>query len=199
MPTFKKFVRICALHSGQLLSMESISKNLGISAPTVKQWLSVLESSFLIHFLQPDTNNLGHSLVKTPKLYFTDTGLLCHLLGIDSPEELILSKYRGAVVETFAVSELTKKRTNQGKSPNLAFFRDSSGLEMDIVADWKHSFSVEVKSSIEAERKLSAGARKYLALRGDANFKSKVFYLGDLTCEINGIQYVGWKDWGKGE
>ena len=199
LPTFKKFVRICALHSGQLLSMESIAKNLGISAPTVKQWLSVLESSFLIHFLQPDTNNLGRSLVKTPKLYFTDTGLLCHLLGIDSPEELILSKYRGAVVETFAVSELTKKRTNQVKSPNLAFYRDSSGLEMDIIADWKHSFSVEVKSSIDAERKLSAGARKYHALRGDANFKSKVFYLGDLTCEINGIQYVGWKDWGKGE
>lgn len=199
LPTFKKFIRICALHSGQLLSMESIAKNLGVSAPTVKQWLSVLESSFLIHFLQPDTNNLGRSLVKTPKLYFTDTGLLCHLLGIDSPEELILSQYRGAVVETFAVAELTKKRTNQGKSPNLTFFRDSSGLEMDIVADWKHSFSVEVKSTSEAERKLSAGVKKYLALRGDENFTSKVFYLGDLTCKINGIQYVGWKDWGKDE
>ena len=158
-----------------------------------------MESSFLIHFLQPDTNNLGRSLVKTPKLYFTDTGLLCHLLGIDSPEELILSQYRGAVVETFAVAELTKKRTNQGKSPNLAFFRDASGLEMDIVADWKHSFSVEVKSTSEAERKLSAGVRKYLALRGDENFKSKIFYLGDLTCNINGIRYVGWKDWGKEE
>lgn len=199
LPTFKKFIRICALHSGQLLSMESIAKNLGVSAPTVKQWLSVLESSFLIHFLQPDTNNLGRSLVKTPKLYFTDTGLLCHLLGIDSPEELILSQYRGVVVETFAVAELTKKRTNQGKSPNLAFFRDAGGLEMDIVADWKHSFSVEVKSTSEAERKLSAGVRKYLALRGDENFKSKIFYLGDLTCNINGIRYVGWKDWGKEE
>lgn len=138
-------------------------------------------------------------MVKTPKLYFTDTGLLCHLLGISSPEELILSKYRGVVVETFAVAELAKKRTNQGKSPNLAFYRDSSGLEMDVVVDWKHSFSVEVKSTSEPERKLAAGAKKYLALRGDENFKCKVFYLGDLTCEINGIQYVGWKDWGKGE
>ena len=120
--TFKKFVRICALHSGQKLSMESMAKNLGVSAPTVKQWLSVLEASFLIHFLRPDTNNLGRSLVKTPKLYFTDTGLLCHLLGISSPEELILSKYRGVVVETFAVAELAKKRTNQGKSPGSVKF-----------------------------------------------------------------------------
>ncbi|MBQ6029240.1 MAG: ATP-binding protein, partial [Treponema sp.] len=117
--TFKKFIQICAIYSGKLLSMESISKNLGVSAPTVKQWLSILESSFIIHLLEPDSNNLGRSIVKTPKLYFTDTGLLCHLLRLESKEELLLSPHKGAVVETFAVAELLKSRFNNGKKSEL--------------------------------------------------------------------------------
>ena len=80
--TFRKFIQMCALYSGQILSMDSFSRNLGVSAPTIKQWLSILESSFIIHFLEPDLNNLGRALVKTPKMYFVDTGLLCYLLRI---------------------------------------------------------------------------------------------------------------------
>lgn len=195
--TFKKFIQTCALHSGQMLSMDGIARNLGISAPTVRQWLSILESSYIIHFLEPDFNNLGKSLVKTPKLYFTDTGLLCHLLRIESAEELILSRYKGGIVETFAVSELLKKRFNQGKKGNLTYFRDLKGFEVDLVADWKHTFAIEIKSSAESEEKLSANIRKYLSLRNEDSCNGAVFYLGDITCNINGIRYVGWKDWGQ--
>lgn len=195
--TFKKFIQTCALHSGQMLSMDGIARNLGISAPTVRQWLSILESSYIIHFLEPDFNNLGKSLVKTPKLYFTDTGLLCHLLRIESAEELILSRYKGGIVETFAVSELLKKRFNQGKKGNLTYFRDLKGFEVDLVADWKHTFAIEIKSSAESEEKLSANIRKYLSLRDEDSCNGAVFYLGDITCNINGIRYVGWKDWGQ--
>lgn len=193
--TFKKFIQICALYSGQLLSMESISKNLGVSAPTVKQWLSILESSFIIHLLEPDLNNLGRSIVKTPKLYFTDTGLLCHLLRLNSKEELLLSPHKGAVVESFAVAELLKSRYNIGKKPELSFFRDSKGFEVDTIADWKHTYAIEIKSNSDTEQKLSANTRKYVSLRSDTKCQGAVFYLGDITCTINGIKYMSWHDW----
>ena len=194
--TFRKFIQMCALYSGQIISMDSFSRNLGVSAPTIKQWLSILESSFIIHFLEPDLNNLGRALVKTPKMYFVDTGLLCYLLRINSPEELILSPHKGAIVETYAISELLKLRTNQAKKANLSYFRDNKGFEVDTIADWNHTFAIEIKSSSESTQKLSANTQKYLTLRNDTNAKGAVFYLGDLTCKINQIDYVSWKDWG---
>ena len=193
--TFKKFVQLCALHSGQLLSMNSIALDAGVSVPTIKSWLSILETSSIIHFLPPDTNNLGTSLVKTPKLYFVDSGLLCRLLRLETKEDLLLSRYKGAVVETFAVAELLKSRLNRGRSPDLAYYRDKNKLEVDVIADWKHPVAIEIKSSVSPETKQSAGARKYLALRGDASAQSAVFYLGDLRMKIGGVEYVGWKDW----
>ena len=193
---FKKFIQICAVYSGQMLSMDSISKNLGVSAPTVKLWLSILESSYIIHFLEPDFNNLGKSIVKTPKMYFIDTGLLCYLLRINSMGDLILSPHKGAIVETYAISELMKQRTNLGKKPNLSYFRDLKGFEVDTIADWKHTFAIEIKSNSATEQKLSANTRKYLSLRNDENAKGAIFYLGDITCKVNNITYVSWKDWG---
>ena len=190
--TFKKFIQICALRSGQLLSMDSIARDVGVSAPTIKSWLSILETSFIIHFLEPDTNNLGKNIVKTPKLYFVDSGLLCHLLRLESKEELLLSRYKGAVVETFAIAELLKQRLNQGKKANLTFFRDDRGFEVDTIADWKHTFAIEIKSTNAPEHKLAANTKKYLEIRQDANARNAVFYLGD----INGTSYVSWKDWG---
>lgn len=192
---FRRFIQICAVYSGQMLSMDGIARETGVSAPTVKSWLSVLETSFIIHFLEPDTNNLGKSLVKTPKLYFTDSGLLCHLLRLESKEDLLLSQYKGAVVETFAVSELIKTRLNQGKKPNLTFYRDKSGFEVDTIADWNRTFAIEIKSSGEPESKLSANTRKYVDLRRDQHTGGAVFYLGDVSVNINGTYYVSWKDW----
>lgn len=197
LPTFRKFIQVCAVHSGQLLSMDSISRDVGVSAATIKSWLSILEGSYLIHFLQADMNNLGRSLLKTPKLYFVDTGLLCHLLRLESKEELLLNRMKGAVVETFAVSEMLKSRTNMGKRGNLTYFRDRKGFEVDIIADWKRTCAIEVKSNSGTEGKLSANVRKYLGLKGDPDTKGAVFYLGDNTITINGIDYVSWRDWGR--
>lgn len=194
---FKKFIQICALHSGQMLSMDSIARDVGVTAPTIKSWLSILVRSYIIHFLEPDSNNLGRALVKSPKLYFVDTGLLCHLLRIESKEELLLSEKKGAVVETFAVSELLKQRTNAGRKGNLTYFRDRTGFEVDTIADWKHSFAIEIKSTAESEAKASRNLKKYLELKGDNDTRGAVFYLGDLTMNSNGIDYIGWRDWGK--
>ena len=192
---FRKFVQICAIHSGQMLSMDGIARDVGISAPTVKNWLSMLEASFIIHFLEPSTNNLGKSIVKTPKLYFVDSGLMCHLLRLSSKEELILSRYKGAAVETFAVSEMLKYRLNQAKKPNLTFFRDSKGFEVDTIADWNNTFAIEIKSSIVPEAKLSANTKKYLELLDDETARNVVFYLSDMSMNIDGTAYLSWRDW----
>lgn len=192
--SFKKLIQLCATMSGQTLSMSSLSNGLGISIPTVKSWLSILEASSIIHLLEPETNNMGKALVKTPKLYFIDSGLLCHLLRLESKEELILSKSKGAVIETLAVSELLKSRLNQGKSPNLTFYRDRNGLEVDIIADWKQDFAIEVKSDSGFEKRHASGVRKYLAQKQDVT-KGAVFYLGDTEYNVDGISYVPWKKW----
>ncbi len=123
--------------------------------------------------------------------------MLCHLLRIGSREELILNAGKGAVIETLAVSEMLKNRLNRGKKADLTFFRDKKGFEVDTIADWKHTFAIEVKSSGGAEGKLSANIRKYLEARGEADARGAVFYLGDVSAPINDIDYVGWKDWGE--
>ena len=194
--SFRKFLQLCAVYSGQMVNMDSMSRDIGVSAQTIKSWLSVLESSYIIHFLQPETKNLGRSIVKTPKLYFVDPGLMCHLLRIEDKSQLLLSRYKGAVVETMAVAELLKYRYNQGKKPYLTFFRDKNGFEVDTIADWKKTFAIEVKSDSATEKNLSKNVRTYVEARND-DTTGKVFYLGDLTCKINGIEYVSWKDWGK--
>ncbi|MBR4720066.1 MAG: ATP-binding protein [Lachnospiraceae bacterium] len=193
--TFRKFVQICALYSGQILNYESISRSIGVSAVTIKNWCSILEASFIIHLIEPDCNNLGKKIIKTPKLYFVDPGLMCHLLRIESKEELLLSDHKGAVVETMAVAEILKNRYNQARKPNITYFRDKNGFEVDIIADWKKSFAIEVKSKGDLDKKSSANVRKYVDIRQDTT-KGKVFYLGEISCDINDITYVSWKDWG---
>lgn len=193
---FRKLIQVCATLSGQMVNFDGLSRSIGVSAVTIKSWLSILEASYIIHFMEPDSNNLGKSIVKTPKMYFVDPGLMCYLIRIDSKEELLLSDYKGAAVETMAVSELLKKQLNEGKKSNLTYFRDKNGFEIDVVADWKHTFAIEIKSSSFTEKKMSANVKKYVELRGKET-KGKVYYLGDITCDINGVQYVSWKDWGK--
>ena len=194
--SFRKLLQVSASRSGQMVNYDGISRSIGVSAVTVKAWLSILEASYIIHFLEPDSNNLGKSMVKTPKLYFIDPGLMCYLLRLESKEDLLLDDHKGAAVETMAVSELLKKRFNAGKKANLTFFRDRTGFEVDTIADWKHTYAIEVKSCSDTEKKMSSHVKKYLELRSD-NTKGQIFYLGDLTCIVNGIQYVSWKDWGK--
>ena len=103
--------------------------------------------------------------------------------------------HKGAVVETVAVSELLKKRFNDAKKANLTYYRDKNGFEVDVIADWKKSFAIEVKSRSDLEKKLSNSVRKYVGLRTDS-VQGSVFYLGDVSCEINGIRYISWKEWG---
>lgn len=106
----------------------------------------------------------------------------------------MLNSHKGNIVETVAVSELTKSKFNEARKSNITFFRDKNGFEVDIIADWSHTFAIDVKSNNEPLNKLSNHVKRYTKLRGDET-KAKVFYLGGLTCTINDIQYISWKDW----
>ena len=192
---FRKLLQICAFRCGEMVNYDDISRNIGVSAVTVKSWLSILEASYIIHFLEPNSSNLGKSIVKTPKLYFVDSGLMCYLLRMETKEDLLLDDHKGAAVETMAVSELLKSRWNTGKKANLTFYRDKNGFEVDTIADWKKSYAIEVKSSSDPEKKMSSSIRKYVNLRSDGT-TGQVYYLGDLTGEVDGVKYVSWRDWG---
>ena len=146
--TFQRFVRLCAARTGTLLNLVSLATDAGISHTTARQWLSVLESSELVFLLQPYHRNFGKRLVKTPKLYFTDTGLAAWLLGIRDPQLLDIHPLRGPLFETWVVGEFRKFRLNQGLPADLYFWRDNNGLEADLVFETNAGLQcVEIKSS----------------------------------------------------
>ncbi len=130
---FNRFLRLCATRTGQLLSMNGIATDTGTSVPTIRNWLSVLEASGIVALVSPYYRNLGKRLVKTPKLYFTDTGLACFLLGFSSPAGLANSSQLGAFFETFVYGQLLRWHTNRGRSGEIYFYRDQYGHEVDFV------------------------------------------------------------------
>lgn len=133
--------------SGQVLNAAALGADAGISAQTARQWLSVLEASYLVKLLPPYYNNFGKRMVKAPKLYFLDTGLLCYLLGIHSPQALHTHAARCAVFETWVLSELLKRSHNKGQSPQLYYWRPLAEREIDVVQDTAQGLTLlEVKS-----------------------------------------------------
>ena len=122
---FQRFLLMCASRVGTLLNLSALSSDCGISQPTARSWLGVLEASYVVRLLQPFHQNLGKRLVKTPKLYFLDTGLLCHLLRIDSPLTLATHAMRGAIFESWVVGETIKHRWNRGLDAAIYFWRDN--------------------------------------------------------------------------
>ncbi|HEX5054434.1 MAG TPA: ATP-binding protein [Planctomycetota bacterium] len=131
--TFRRFVALVATRCGQVVNRTDLAAPLGVSVPTISQWLSVLELTGQIVLVPPYFDNFGKRLVKSPKLYFSDTGLLCHLLGIDSIALLEKSSFLGAVFESFVASELVKAQIGRGVRRELYWFRDHQGLEVDFV------------------------------------------------------------------
>jgi predicted AAA+ superfamily ATPase len=131
--TFRRFLRLLATRHGQMLNKTDLAAPLGISVPTLTQWLNVLELSGIIHRVPPFYRNAGKRLVKTPKIYFADSGLLCHLLGIKTAADLRSSPFAGAVFEGFVISEVCKAQLAAGKEAEVYYFRDEQGLEVDLV------------------------------------------------------------------
>ena len=145
--SFQRFVRLCAGRAGQLLNLSSLGADAGVTHVTARQWLTLLEASYVVFLLQPHHANIRKRLVRSPKLYFHDVGLAAHLLGIEHAGQLVTHPLRGSLFENMVVVEALKHRFNRGRSSNLSFFRDRRGLECDLLCRSGDSFAaVEIKS-----------------------------------------------------
>jgi predicted AAA+ superfamily ATPase len=152
---FERFVRACAIRSGQLLNLTELARDVGIAGSTARDWVSVLEASNQILLLEPYFANVGKRLVKTPKLYFRDSGLLCFLLGLESPAAMESSASIGAIWESYVVEQIVKARAACGSAAELFFWRDAHGTEVDLAIEHEGRVRlVEVKyaESVEPAR-----------------------------------------------
>jgi len=161
---FQSFIRTLAARSGQLLNLSDIARDLGISFSTAKQWLSVLEASFLVIILRPYFVNVGKRLVKSPKIYFTDTGTLCYLTGLKDSEHAASGPMSGAIFETAVVIEIYKRILHRGQMPRLYFWRTSSGTEVDVLIDeGNRLIPIEIKQSATPRPRMASSIRSIMS------------------------------------
>ena len=146
---FERLLGLCAVRNSEMLNLQSLSRDCGVAVNTIREWLSVLEASFLVSRLQPYSGNLGTRLTKTPKLYLRDTGLACSLAGIEDPADLDLSSLRGPMLETAVIEEVSKAYYSRGRRPKLYYYRDSAKREIDLLIERGVSLAwgIEVKAS----------------------------------------------------
>ena len=189
--TFERFLRLAAGRSGQILNMESLANDVGVSPVTVKRWISLLAASYIVFLLKPHSRNFNKRLIKTPKLYFYDTGLLCYLLGIRSDKDLEIHSQRGAIFETYIISEFHKSSFNAGVEPPMYFWRDSQGHEVDLlIEDGERLFPVEIKSGQTVSGNMLTGLDYWRKL--DNSDAGMLIYGGFENYARNGILVRSW-------
>lgn len=196
---FQRFVKMCAARSGQLLNLAALGADCGISAVTAREWLSVLETSYLVTRLVPYHANFGKRLVKTPKLYFLDAGLMAWLLGIQHASTIETHAMRGALFETYVVSELLKQRYNQGLPNNLFFWRDNVGHEVDVLYETPHDETpqclqaIEIKSGSTFAADWANAATKWRSFAGEQALKPMIIYGGNDSYARENCEVMGWQ------
>ena len=195
---FQTFVKMCAARTGQLLNLTSLGADCGISSVTAKQWLSVLESSYIVTLLQPHHRNFGKRLVKAPKLYFCDVGLAAWLLGIRDAATLETHAARGALFETYVITELLKQRFNAGQPRDLYFWRDSTGHEVDVLIETARGLqALEIKSGSTFASDWTSSLKKWKQFAGDEAIQPSLVYGGTASYARDGVQVWGWQDVGR--
>lgn len=194
---FQRFLKLVAARTGQLLNMQSLANDAGINDKTVKNWLSILETCYLIHYVRPHLASFGKRLIKMPKIYMTDVGLAASLLGIKTPEQAQNHPLRGALFETMVVNEFLKNRCNVGERSPLYFWRDNIGTEVDLVIERGNELAaVEIKSGITVASDAFANLKKwhkYATERG--NFSALhlgLVYGGDARFTRDGVDVMPW-------
>ena len=188
---FENFLKLLAGRSGQILNMNTLGDDCGLSHNTIKSWISVLEASYIIKRVSPYYRNLNKRLIKAPKIHFLDSGLLCYLLGITEPQQLVSHPLRGSVFESYAVSEIYKYHYHHGIPDNIYYFRDYQGHEVDVLIERSNSIDlIEVKSAATFQQnylkslnyfgKLYTGSiTKALVYGGEESYKYKDTYLAN--------------------
>ena len=194
---FQRFLKLTAARTGQLLNMQSLGNDAGVSDKTVKHWLSILETCYLIHFVRPHVANFGKRLVKMPKLYMTDVGLAAALIGIQDESQVQAHPLRGALFETMVVNEMLKTRCNLGLREPLYFWRDNIGTEVDVVLERGNEIAaVEIKSGPTVASDAFGALnkwRKYATERGSFSaIHPALVYGGEARFTREGVDVMPW-------
>jgi uncharacterized protein len=191
---FIRFMKLCAGRCGQLLNISSLATEAGVAMNTCKSWLSYLSAGYVIQIIQPHFRNFNKRIVKTPKLYFTDTGLLCHLLGIDKSETLAIHAMRGVIFENLVFAELLKRITHRGKENEVWFWRDNHGTEIDFLLDKSAKIiAIEVKSGMNFHEDYLDNLIRYRKYNPDVAGMCLV-YDGSTERLVNDVQLINWKN-----
>ncbi len=191
---FQRFLKMCAARCGQLLNLSSLASDCGISHNTATAWISVLEASYIIFLLRPHFSNFNKRLVKTPKLYFFDTGLAAWLLGIKEQGQIAFHAQRGALFENLVITEFLKGRYNRGQQPDLYFWRDSRGLEVDLLLDDGSSLTpVEIKSGQTIAADSLTSLKKWCELSGSTDRPAMLVYGGNKELANGKIAIIPWR------
>lgn len=192
---FQRFIKMCAARTGQLLNLSSLASDCGISHNTAAAWISVLEASYIIFLLRPHFSNFNKRMVKAPKLYFIDTGLAAWLLGIREQEQLTFHAQRGPLFENLVVTEFLKGMFNRGQQADIYFWRDSKGLEVDLLLDDGSSLKpVEIKSGQTVVPDFMTSIRKWCELSGLPNRPALLVYGGTKKHTNGNISIVPWRE-----
>lgn len=187
---FQAFMKLCAGRTGTEFNASALSNAIGVSVPTIQEWLSVLEASYILFRLPPFFRNIGKRLVKSPKIYFYDTGLACFLLGIENEQQLATHPLRGALFENMVVLEFFKSRYNRGKLPHLYFYRDKSQNEVDLIEEkGTKLFAYEIKSAKAFTKSFVKNLDYFRKVTGDDVVSTQVIYDGenDIHTSENGM------------
>lgn len=193
---FERFLKLCAVRTGQILNLSDLARDIGVSVPTAKRWLSVLEAGYQVFLLYPFYRNLGKRLVKSPKMYFSDTALASYLLGLHDKETLLKSPSFGALFETLVVTDVLKRFLHSGEMPSLSYFRTRDGLEIDLLLEVGQKISLfEIKSAMTAWPKHADPLGRFIG-----GLKSPVQAAGVISRAAGrfplkkGVDHYNWKD-----
>lgn len=177
---FERFVRLCAGRTGQLLNLNSLGNDAGVSHVTARTWIDLLQTSYIVHLLPPWFTNTGKRLIKAPKLYFYDVGLACWLLGLRSAEQVARDPLWGSLFENFVIMEAMKDRLNEGESPEMYFYRDSEGNEVDLLLPFGGKMhAIEIKAGATVNPDYFKGLKTFAAHHPGAVAGGGVVYGGD--------------------
>lgn len=194
---FRRFIRLCAARIGSIFNASELANELGVSANTVKSWISILQASYLIYLLPPFYTNTRKRLTKSPKIYFTDCGLAAYLLDIDSPRTLDRDKMRGHLFENMVIMDFLKSAFNAGKNGGLYFYRDSNGCEVDLLIKTGSAYDCyEIKSASTFHPEFTKGLRSFEKAYPGLTRSKHVIYSGIELPPVNGVEIMNYLDAG---
>ena len=192
---FQKFLRLCAARVGSILNQENLGNEVGVSATTINHWFSILEASYIVFRIQPYFENLGKRVIKSPKIYFFDVGLVSYLLDIETTTQMSRDPLRGNLFENLVLLELIKSRLNQGLEHNLYFFRDSHGNEVDFIYKKAHNLvPIEIKSAKSFDKSFIKKLIYFRELAKDRVQNGYLVYSGELSYQVDGFDLINYKN-----